>query len=58
MWTVPVTVEYRLTDLGHSLATAVSVIRVWAYANVEAILAARVRAEQSAAGAGDLSSAP
>jgi DNA-binding HxlR family transcriptional regulator len=39
--TVPVTVRYTLTPLGHSLADAVSVIREWAYANIEAIEAAR-----------------
>src|SRR4029079_11016002 len=32
--TVPVTVRYTLTPLGHSLATAVSAIREWAYANM------------------------
>jgi DNA-binding HxlR family transcriptional regulator len=39
--TVPVTVRYTLTPLGHSLADAVGVIREWAYANVETIEAAR-----------------
>jgi DNA-binding HxlR family transcriptional regulator len=39
--TVPVTVRYTLTPLGHSLADAVAVIREWAYANIEAIEAAR-----------------
>jgi DNA-binding HxlR family transcriptional regulator len=39
--TVPVTVRYTLTPLGHSLADAVSVIREWAYANMDAIEAAR-----------------
>jgi DNA-binding HxlR family transcriptional regulator len=39
--TVPVTVRYTLTPLGHSLADAVSVIRAWAYANMDAIDAAR-----------------
>ena len=33
--TVPVTVEYRLTALGHSLAAAVSVIKAWAYEHIE-----------------------
>lgn len=41
--TVPVTVEYELTDLGASLAEAVSGIRVWAYGNIEQIEAARER---------------
>jgi DNA-binding HxlR family transcriptional regulator len=39
--TVPVTVRYTLTPLGHSLADAVSVIRAWAYANMDAIDTAR-----------------
>jgi DNA-binding HxlR family transcriptional regulator len=39
--TVPVTVRYTLTPMGHSLADAVSVIRTWAYANMDDIEAAR-----------------
>jgi DNA-binding HxlR family transcriptional regulator len=39
--TVPVTVRYTLTPLGHSLADAVGVIRAWAYANMDAIEIAR-----------------
>ena len=39
--TVPVTVEYALTDLGRSLADAVTTIRTWAYDNMDAIAAAR-----------------
>jgi DNA-binding HxlR family transcriptional regulator len=39
--TVPVTVRYTLTPLGHSLADAVSVIRAWAYENMDSIAAAR-----------------
>jgi len=39
--TVPVTVEYRLTPLGRSLASAVNVIKQWAYGNIEAIERAR-----------------
>ena len=39
--TVPVTVRYTLTPLGHSLAEAVGGIRRWAYANMDAIEAAR-----------------
>lgn len=39
--TVPVTVEYRLTPLGHSLADAVHVLRQWAYANIETMQEAR-----------------
>lgn len=41
--TVPVTVEYRLTDLGHSLGETVGAIRRWAYANMDEIEAARER---------------
>jgi DNA-binding HxlR family transcriptional regulator len=39
--TVPVTVRYTLTPLGHSLANTVEVIRTWAYTNMDAIEAAR-----------------
>jgi DNA-binding HxlR family transcriptional regulator len=48
--TVPVTVRYTLTPLGHSLADAVSVIREWAYTHMDAIEAARA-AYQSGIGA-------
>jgi DNA-binding HxlR family transcriptional regulator len=41
--TVPVTVEYRLTPLGHSLAEAVSVIRDWTYQSMTEIQLARTR---------------
>jgi DNA-binding HxlR family transcriptional regulator len=41
--TVPVTVEYRLTDLGVSLGETVGAIRRWAYANMDEIEAARER---------------
>jgi DNA-binding HxlR family transcriptional regulator len=43
--TVPVTVRYTLTPLGHSLADVVSVIREWAYAKMDAIEAARAEYE-------------
>jgi DNA-binding HxlR family transcriptional regulator len=39
--TVPVTVTYTLTPLGHSLATAVDGLRTWAYAHTPEIDAAR-----------------
>jgi DNA-binding HxlR family transcriptional regulator len=39
--TVPVTVEYALTDLGTSLADAVAGIRTWAYTNMDTIEHAR-----------------
>ena len=41
--TVPVTVEYRLTNLGRSLAETVDAIRSWAYANMDEIETARDR---------------
>ena len=41
--TVPVTVEYRLTDLGRSLGETVGAIRSWAYAKMDEIEAARER---------------
>src|SRR3954454_14326323 len=49
--TVPVTVRYTLTPLGHSLATAVGGIRAWAYANMDAIETARAAYEPSAGSA-------
>jgi DNA-binding HxlR family transcriptional regulator len=45
--TVPVTVEYRLTTLGRSLASAVSVIKAWAYDNIEELERARQRYDES-----------
>ncbi len=39
--TVPVTVSYALTDLGHGLSAAVTVIRSWFYDNIDQIEAAR-----------------
>ncbi|HWI71529.1 MAG TPA: helix-turn-helix domain-containing protein [Baekduia sp.] len=39
--TVPVTVEYTLTPLGHSLGAAVGPIRMWAIENIESIHGAR-----------------
>jgi len=47
--TVPVTVEYRLTALGHSLAAAVSGIKAWAYENIEELERARDRYDRAAA---------
>jgi DNA-binding HxlR family transcriptional regulator len=46
--TVPVTVEYRLTDLGRSLADAIAGIRTWAYANMDEIESARGRYDLAA----------
>jgi DNA-binding HxlR family transcriptional regulator len=39
--TVPLQTEYELTSLGHGLADVVSVVRGWAYQNVEDITRAR-----------------
>lgn len=39
--TVPVTVEYTLTPLGHSLSETVDVVRAWAYGHIGDIQAAR-----------------
>jgi DNA-binding HxlR family transcriptional regulator len=39
--TVPVTVQYRLTELGRSLAETVTTIRSWAYAHMDEIDQAR-----------------
>lgn len=38
---VPVRVDYRLTELGHSLAPVVTAIKTWAEANMDQIDAAR-----------------
>jgi len=47
--TVPVTVEYRLTPLGGSLATAVNVIKAWTYEHAEELEQARDHYDQAAA---------
>ena len=47
--TVPVTVEYRLTALSRSLATAVSVIKAWTYEHAEELEQARDHYDQAAA---------
>jgi DNA-binding HxlR family transcriptional regulator len=41
--TVPVTVEYSITPLGETLATAVDALRVWAETHIEEVLAAQKR---------------
>jgi DNA-binding HxlR family transcriptional regulator len=41
--TVPPSVEYKLTDLGHSLRAPVSALGAWALANQEAMAKARSR---------------
>lgn len=45
--TVPVTVEYTLTPLGHSLGKAVSVLRNWTYGHMVEIEAARLRFDEA-----------
>lgn len=49
--TVPVTVEYRLTDLGRDLGGTVDVLRRWAYVNMDRIADARVRYDDAVAAA-------
>lgn len=44
--TVPVQTEYSLTELGRSLAGAVSTIRAWAYDNMDRIDGARRRYDE------------
>jgi DNA-binding HxlR family transcriptional regulator len=50
--TVPVTVEYTLTPLGHSLGTAVATIRAWAIDNIEEVETARERFDAKPRAAG------
>ncbi len=47
--TVPVTVEYSLTPLGRTLVEGVDILRQWAEANMEQILAAREVYDRNAA---------
>ncbi|HEY9294190.1 MAG TPA: helix-turn-helix domain-containing protein, partial [Microlunatus sp.] len=39
---VPVRVDYELTDLGRSLQPAIRALKEWAEANMDSVLAARV----------------
>ena len=41
--TVPVTVEYSLTELGRTLAATVDALRLWAEANIAAVEASQRR---------------
>ncbi len=50
--TVPVTVRYTLTPLGHSLAAAVDELRTWAYAHMDDIAAARTTFDRRPAATG------
>lgn len=47
--TVPVTVEYALTDLGQSLIQIVSGFAHWAELNMDAVLLAQAKYDESAA---------
>ena len=44
--TVPVTVEYSLTPLGHGLVAAVDPLRIWAERHIESVLEARAAYER------------
>jgi len=46
--TVPVTVEYALTPLGHTLTDTVASLTHWAEHNMDAVLAAQAAFDQSA----------
>ncbi|KQT45198.1 hypothetical protein ASG43_12975 [Aureimonas sp. Leaf454] len=48
--TVPVTVEYAITDLGRTLAATVDPLRLWAQTHFDAVLDAQRRYDASAAG--------
>jgi DNA-binding HxlR family transcriptional regulator len=48
--TVPVTVEYSITPLGRTLAGAVSAVRSWAEANIDAVLHAQASYDTTKAG--------
>ncbi len=47
--TVPVTVEYALTDLGQSLIQTVSTFAHWAEQHMDAVLLAQVKYDEGAA---------
>lgn len=47
--TVPVTVEYAITDLGRTLAATVDPLRIWAETHFNAVLEAQRRYDGSAA---------
>lgn len=49
--TVPVTVTYTLTPLGHGLGATVDPVRAWAIAHIEEVHAARATYDQATAGA-------
>lgn len=45
--TVPVTVEYAITPLGHTLATTVDGLRVWAEAHIDEVERAQERYDRA-----------
>lgn len=45
--TVPVTVEYALTDLGRTLSRTVDALRVWAEAHIDEVTAAQARYDRA-----------
>lgn len=51
--TVPVTVEYSLTEMGLSLAGMIEPISSWAETNIEAVLQAQGRFDERTAGDGE-----
>jgi hypothetical protein len=48
--TIPVTVEYALADLGHTLVSVVTAIKQWAESNVELVRDAKTSYERPAGG--------
>lgn len=46
--TVPVTVEYAITDLGKTLASTVNHLRIWSELNIDQILAAQTQYDRVA----------
>lgn len=46
--TVPVTVEYSITPLGRTLAAPLAALTQWAEANIEAVIAAQQRYDDTA----------
>jgi DNA-binding HxlR family transcriptional regulator len=56
--TVPVTVEYCLTDLGRTLAATVDTLRLWAETHIEAVEAAQRRYDRGLPPPADTPPAP
>ncbi|AMJ63819.1 winged helix-turn-helix transcriptional regulator [Bosea sp. PAMC 26642] len=51
--TVPVTVEYSLTELGRTLAATVDTLRLWAETHIEAVETAQQRYDRGVPSAAD-----